>query len=124
MIQLDTNLLIEMLRAGSQADLQVRRWLRDSEEIATSAIAWGEFLCGPLGQSQLDLLRELLSQVVSIDENDAVEAARLFNDAGRRRGTFQDCLIAAVALRSGAALATRNNADFSRFEKFGLQLVG
>jgi predicted nucleic acid-binding protein len=41
-----------------------------------------------------------------------VQAAELFNAAGRERGTFVDCLIAAVAIGDDAELATANPADF------------
>jgi len=47
----------------------------------------------------------------------------LFNRAGRRRGSLLDCMIAAIALRAGAALATANQADFRRLRAAGLRLA-
>ena len=34
-----------------------------------------------------------------------------------------DCMVAAVALADGAPIATKNVADFRRFEDFGLKMV-
>jgi predicted nucleic acid-binding protein len=47
----------------------------------------------------------------------------LFNLSGRRRGTFIDCMIAAVALGANASLATTNSDDFRRLEPAGLQII-
>ena len=54
---------------------------------------------------------------------DAGTTAMLFNRAGRRRGSLLDCMIAAIALRAGAALATANQADFRRLRAAGLRLA-
>ncbi len=53
-------------------------------------------------------------------EPDAVLAARLFNQTGRRSRSLADCMIAAVAIRCGAKLATINAADFLPFTAHGL----
>jgi predicted nucleic acid-binding protein len=50
-------------------------------------------------------------------------AAQLFNLGGRRRGSLGDRMIAAVAVRLDAALATRNRADFGRLTPAGRRLV-
>ena len=55
-------------------------------------------------------------------QEDAKVSARLFNDAGRRRRSMFDCMIAATALRFDSALATANIEDFRRFSSAGLEL--
>jgi predicted nucleic acid-binding protein len=65
----------------------------------------------------------LVGPRIPVEAADAAKAAELFNLAGRRRGSLADCLIAAVALRCGASLATENRADFAPFVSAGLQVV-
>jgi len=88
-----------------------------------SAIAWAEFLCGPVEEPHGELAAQLVSEHVAFTEDDAPVAARLFNTSGRRRGSLLDCMIAAIALRADAALATVNPSDFRRFEAEGLTLT-
>jgi predicted nucleic acid-binding protein len=92
--------------------------------MAMSAIAWAEFLCGPVEAGQLELVELIVSRRLPFSDDDAAVAARLFNETGRRRGSLTDCMIAAVALRTQAVLATENTADFRRFEPAGLRIVG
>lgn len=91
--------------------------------LGISAIGWAEFLCGPLDESHRELAARFISAPVSFTVDDALVAARLFNDSGRRPGTSADCIIAAAALRAGASLATTNPSDFRRFEVAGLVLA-
>ena len=88
-----------------------------------SAIAWAEFLCGPIDKSVLKLATEIIRRRSSFAEEQAIIAARLFNESGRQRGTFVDCMIAATALSEGALIATSNVSDFRRFEPFGLKMA-
>ncbi len=48
MIHLDTNFLIDALVPGSAQEAQLVGWLGAGETLGISALAWGEFLCGPL----------------------------------------------------------------------------
>lgn len=123
MIHLDTSFLISALRPGSAEDRRLRAWSAAKERVAASAVAWAEFLCGPLSATHLDEADRIVGPRVDFTGGDAALAARLFNDAGRRRGTLPDCMIAVVALGRGARVATADEADFRRFEAFGLELV-
>ena len=123
MIQLDTGFLIRSLLANSPEDLLLREWLRSETAIGISTICWGEFLCGPLKSHQMELAGYVVGEQIPFLTEHAVEAARLFNVGGRRRGSFTDCMIAATALCQGASLATTNAEDFRRFEPIGLKIV-
>ena len=123
MIHLDTSFLIRALEAGSVQDRQLRNWIAAGESLGISAVAWTEFLCGPLHPSALTLADELVGPRTDFTTTDAALAARLFNESGRRRGSLIDCMIAASALGEGARIATVNARDFRRFEPFGLRLA-
>ena len=123
MTHLDTSFLIRALVSGSPQDRLLRKWLRDGESLAISSVSLTELFCGPIEIAQVKLVRRVVTEVVPYLEDDAALAAELFNDSGRRRGSLVDCMIAATALRDGAAVATVNPADFRRFEAAGLQVV-
>ena len=123
MIHLDTGFLIRALVAGSPEDRILQAWIRNGETLGISAIVWAEFLCGPLEESHLNLTARVVSVRVPFTEDNALVAARLFNESGRRRGSFVDCMIAATALHMRASLATTNPSDFRRFEVAGLTLA-
>ena len=113
MIHLDTSFLIRSLVPGSPEDRRLREWLSDDEELVISAVAWAEFLCGPLAADDLALAAAVIGEAVPLTADHAVKAAALFNVGGRKRGTFVDCLIAAIAIESDATLATANPKDFA-----------
>lgn len=123
MIHLDTNFLIGALVGGSPEDRHLRAWLGSAETIRVSSIVWTEFLCGPVDAPEIALITQIAGEPTPFLRQDAVLAARLFNVGGRRRGTLNDCMIAATAIRQGAALATSNTGDFRRFEAEGLRLA-
>lgn len=87
------------------------------------AIAWTEFLCGPLQPEQIELARRIVTERIDFSEQDAHRAAEMFNTAGRRRGMLADCMIAACARERNAMLATLNREDFQIFESSGLRLI-
>jgi len=122
-IHLDTSFLIRALRSGSAEDKQLRRWLLEGETARICAIAWTEFLCGPLSNEQVGLAQSFLDEPLSFSADHATLAADLYNASGRRRGTLADCMIAAIAIRSGARFATENKSHFSRMKAAGLVLA-
>lgn len=114
-IHLDTSFLIRALSTPSPEDRELRGWMAAGVKLGMSCIAWAEFLCGPLDSRQLALAAAIVGEMEPFVSEDSVQAAELFNGAGRRRGSLIDCMIAATAIRSGAHLATANHADFKRF---------
>jgi predicted nucleic acid-binding protein len=123
MIHLDTSFLIRALVPDSREDRRLREWLRSDEPLGMSAIAWAEFLCGPIEARHVDLAREIVPDPEPFGRRDAELAAGLFNRSGRRRGTLSDCMIAASVMRVDGSLATANPDDFRRFVPAGLRIL-
>ena len=124
MIHLDTNYLIGLPVNGSATALEVDGWLAAGESLAASAIAWTEFLNGPVTPLEASRAEAVLqSRIVPFGQPEAALAAELFNKTGRRRGSRFDCLIAATAIRAQAEVATVNQGDFKVFVQHGLKLA-
>jgi predicted nucleic acid-binding protein len=124
MIHLDTNYLIGLAVRGSSPAQNVDNWLAAGEPLAASALAWTEFLNGPVSADEIALVESVIEgNLVAFEKSTAVLAAQLFNQGGRRRGSRFDCLIAATAILAGAQLATENTKDFTPFVPFGLKLI-
>ena len=123
MIHFDTNFLIQATQAGSVAHTKFQQWAAANEAFGVSAVAWAEYLCGPLDPVGETLARSMFPAPEIFTEPEAVLAARLFNQTGRRSRSLADCMIAAVAIRCGAKLATINAADFQPFTPHGLVLA-
>jgi len=122
MTHFDTSFLIAVTVPGSAADARLRAWANAGEGFGVSAIAWAEYLCGPLDATAEAIARQMFSQPEPFLEADAMLAAQLFNKTGRRSRSMADCMIAAIAIRCNASVATANMADFKPFEPFGLKL--
>jgi predicted nucleic acid-binding protein len=58
-IHLDTSFLISALLAGSPQGQRLRTWLVDRASLGVSAVAWAEFLCGPITPEQLELANRI-----------------------------------------------------------------
>ncbi|OGV67720.1 MAG: hypothetical protein A3K19_10805 [Lentisphaerae bacterium RIFOXYB12_FULL_65_16] len=123
MMMLDTNFLIAVEQPGSDADLRLRSWLDDDRRIGVCSIVWTEYLCGPLSPVKISAADAMIRWKEPFVVSDAAIAARLFNASGRHRGTLTDCMIAAVAIRCSATLATLNVDDFRAFTAHGLKLA-
>ena len=123
MIHLDTSFLIRALIPCSPESRRLRDWIGSGEELIINAVAWAEFLCGPLSENDLEIAVRIAGQPHDFTPEHAAIAARLFNESGRRRGAMADCMIAAPAIAEGALLATGNVDDFSRFVEYGLRLA-
>ena len=74
MIHLDTNFLIDALVVGSVQETQLVGWLSAGQPFQISAMAWGEFLCGPLSASAEVLARQLLPTANALERDDAEKA--------------------------------------------------
>ena len=123
MIHLDTSFLIPALRPNTPEGHRLVVWVGEGEAIVISSVAWAEFLCGPLSQSDLNAAVQTVGQYLEFTAEHAVIAARLFNATDRRRRMMVDCMIAAAAIAEDAPLATVNTGDFGRFIEHGLRLV-
>jgi predicted nucleic acid-binding protein len=124
MTDLDANFLVVALDGNTSVLRALEKWLRRGEVIAMSAVAWSEFLCGPLTAEQTERARIFVSRVEAFTPADAVLAAELFNATGRRQRNHADCMIAASAIGRGARLATLDRIGFARFATFQLKLRG
>jgi predicted nucleic acid-binding protein len=123
MILLDTSFLIRALIPAAPEGRRLESWLDTGEELRMSTVAWTEFLCGPLDEEQAAQAMLVVGEPIAFEAVDCPVAARLYNLGGRRRGTMEDCMIAATALRLDVRLATANRRDFLRFRQHGLRLA-
>jgi predicted nucleic acid-binding protein len=118
---IDTDLLIE----GERGDAGFIKWLGSVDSVATADIIRAEFLLGVDAVND-EALRtrgvEFYSRTIALlpslssEPDDYAKAAELAGLA-RRRGKgspgLVDGLIAALALRTSATVATRNTRDFT-----------
>jgi len=120
---LDTNYLIANTDANTAASRQIDEWIISGEPIHVSAMAWAEYLCGPITSDDEIKTALMLTSIEPIGAEVASFAAQLFNKTGRRSRSLPDCIIGATAILAGQPLATLNRADFEPFTAFGLTLA-
>lgn len=134
MIILDTNVLSELTRISPSAKVFTWMALQPPSSIFTTAITQAEMLYGvelmPKGRRRTALLaaveqmleEDFADHIMPFDGDAAVSFGWIY--ASRRvmgKPIFQaDAQIAAIAHSRGAALATRNTADF---EHCGIKLL-
>jgi len=123
MICLDTNYLILGLVPGSREGAHLRTWITEGTPLVAPSAVWFEFLCGPVSGRQVETMRAFLHDLIPFGESHARLAAELFNEAGCRRSTRVDAMIAATAMVADAPLATNNAADFEAFAASGLRFA-
>lgn len=109
MILVDTSAWIEYLRAtGSRVHRTLRKLVESGERLATSEVVVMEVLAGARDESHAQRLRRLLSgcDLLTLeglsDYEDAASLYRRCRREGRTIRSLTDCLIAMVAIRSGA----------------------
>src|SRR5271165_7171878 len=71
----DTNTLIEIVTLGSPMAKKLAEWLKTGEQLAASAIAWSEFLSGPVSEHQINGVKTVLAdQIVQFGVAEAATA--------------------------------------------------
>jgi predicted nucleic acid-binding protein len=117
---IDTDILIE----GERGNPAFKHWLANADEIATADIVRGEFLLGvravadaSLRQRGSQFYADRIAHLPSLasEPADYEKAATLAGEArrlGKGKPSLIDGLIAALAFRTGAKIATRNVVDF------------
>jgi predicted nucleic acid-binding protein len=117
---IDTDIFIE----GERGNPSFKSWLNQAGEVATADVVRGEFLLGCHSvpdaarrqrgtQFYTDRIAHLSS--LAAEPADYLKAAALAGDArrfGKGKPGLVDGIIAAIALRTGAIVATRNVTDF------------
>ena len=118
MILVDSSAWIEFQRAtGSAVDKRLTAAIEAGESLATTGIVLLEILAGARDEQHAIDLRRLLARCrfLRLEEPFDHEVAASLYRACRRAGTtirrLPDCLIAAVAIRTGAEVLHRD-ADF------------
>lgn len=118
MILVDSSAWIEFQRAtGSPADVRLAAAIEADEPLAIVGLIVLEVLAGARDEHQAQRLNRLLSRcrLIALEEPSDHEAAAALYRACRREGItirrLPDCLIAAVAIRTGAQLL-HQDADF------------
>lgn len=115
MILADTSAWVEYLRAtGSPTHLRMRQVIAERDDLVTTDVVLMEVLAGAGTEERVRQLRRLLNrfELVPVAGLTDFEAAAAIFRRCRRSGetvrALNDCLIAAVALRSEAELLHRD----------------
>lgn len=124
MICLDANYLIGGTSQQRPESGHLLAWIDAGETFCAPAPAWYEFLCGPLEADAVEAMEDLVGEhIIPFDRDSSALAAELFNKIGRPRTRRVDVMIAAIAIKQSAKLATLNAAHFEPMVKHGLELA-
>ena len=124
LLHLDTNALIALADPGGSVVKIVRDHVQSGTLPAASAVAWHEFVRGPLMPDELLRVERVVgARIQHVSRGTSELAARLFNATGRHRASTADCFIAANAIEQDAELLTADGDDFKLFAPLGLKLV-
>ena len=92
MIHLDASFLIRAIEPGSSEDRAITSWYDAGETFAISAVAWAEFMCGPLDRSELDAAAGIIRQYVDFTPapggNRGAPVQSVGSTAGSVRGLY------------------------------------
>lgn len=129
MILADTSAWVEYHRAtGSAAHIRMRSLIESGGPLATTEPVLMEFVGGADSVAQAEALRRLLLRYELLPFDGAIDfenAASIYRRCRSRGVTprgFVDCMIAAVAFRTGASVLTVNS-DLERIaEVMGIEL--
>lgn len=127
MILLDTNVVSELMRADPSKAVMAWFSRRDAAQLFLSTISEAELRTGaaflPEGRCREQLIAAIDAMMIETFRDhlwsfDSAAAKAYAGIAARRRSagrpiTSADCQIAAIASSHGAAVATRNTADFA-----------
>jgi len=123
-LHLDTNAVIAIADPTLALFQMIGERIEAGDLPAASVVAWHEYIRGSVSQNDVNRADRLLGgRILSLNREVAEKAADLFRKTGSRRSSTADCLIAATAILSDAALLTANRVDFERFEIHGLKLL-
>jgi predicted nucleic acid-binding protein len=124
LLHLDTNALIALADPEGHVVRVVRRQAEAGILPGASAVAWHEFVRGPLQPDELLRVERVVgARIQDVSRATAELATRLFNATGRRRTSTADCFIAAAAIEQDAPLLTADAEDFTGFVSLGLKLA-
>lgn len=122
----DTSIWVDGLRTP---DSWLHKALLSTESVAYTEPVLMELLLGARTEGELEYLRRFVTggNLVPFDSVSDFEAAACINWVGRRRGLTAgkvDCLILAVAQRTGSQFITRDRGQRELAELIGIDLAG
>ena len=112
---LDTSVLVDSLSGQRPCAAELRRAIEMGERIELPSLVLYEWLRGPRLPEEIAVQEELFpsGRAIAFGPQEAAVSAGLYRTLRRPRGREIDLAIAACAIARGAALWTKNEADFA-----------